>query len=80
MGAVDGGVERGRGLGPREGRGSAWEVERVEGGEEQCGRCNKMDKERRGVGGVRSLTCLGELELLLYIGYCCMTLKTDEHT
>ena len=26
MGAVEGGVECGRGLGPREGRGSAWEV------------------------------------------------------
>ena len=72
MGAVDGGVECGRGLGPREGRGSAWEVDRVKGSEEQCGRCNKME-ERKGVGGVRrmmeglrSLTYLGELELLLY--------------
>ena len=50
MGVVEGGVECGRGLGPREGRGSAWEVERVEGGEEQCGRCNKME-ERKGVWG-----------------------------
>ena len=26
----------------------------------------------------RSPTYLGELELLLYIGYCCLTLETNE--
>ena len=36
---------------PRErvgyGHETTWEVENMEGGEEQCGRCNKMEKERK---------------------------------